>query len=260
MKPKIEIHGVQKRFRDADTGRQVVALQGVDLDVADGEFVCLLGPSGCGKSTLLLIVAGLERATGGDVLVSGRPIERPGPDRGVLFQQLALFPWRTALDNVAFGLEMQGRRKSDAAGRAREYLALVGLSDFAAAYPHEMSGGMQQRVAIARLFAHEPEVLLMDEPFGALDAQTRAKMAEELTRIWETHRRTVLFVTHSIDEAIYLGDRVAVMSPRPGRIRALIDIPLPRPRDVADEAFNELRRRLLAEIGEHGTTPRETPR
>jgi NitT/TauT family transport system ATP-binding protein len=252
VRPKIAVQGLRKVFTDEETGRSVLALDGVDLSVADGEFLCLLGPSGCGKSTLLLIVAGLQTSTAGLVMVGERRVSGPGPDRGVLFQQLALFPWRTAIANVAFGLEMQGLTKRDSAARATEYLKLVGLEDFAHAYPHEMSGGMQQRVAIARLLAHEPEVLLMDEPFGALDAQTRAKMAEELTRIWEKDRKTVLFVTHSVDEAIYLGDRVAIMSPRPGRIRAIVNVPLARPRDLASEEFNALRRRLLAEIEDPG--------
>jgi NitT/TauT family transport system ATP-binding protein len=255
VRPKIVLRGLRKLFTDQETGRSVLALDGVDLSVADGEFLCLLGPSGCGKSTLLLTVAGLQTVTTGEVTVGQRTVTGPGPDRGVLFQQLALFPWRTALANVAFGLEMQGLTRRDSAARATEYLKLVGLEDFGHAYPHEMSGGMQQRVAIARLLAHEPDVLLMDEPFGALDAQTRAKMAEELTRIWEKNRRTVLFVTHSVDEAIYLGDRVAVMSARPGRIRAIVNVPLTRPRDLASEEFNALRRRLLIEIEDAGRGP-----
>lgn len=258
MKPKIDVQGLQKEFVDDETDRRVLALEGVDLAVADGEFLCILGPSGCGKSTLLLIVAGLETATHGRVTLDGRVIGGPGPDRGVLFQQLALFPWRTAIDNVAFGLEMQRHPRADCRARAANFLKLVGLEGFERAFPHEMSGGMQQRVAIARLLAHEPEVLLMDEPFGALDAQTRMQMAEELTRIWQQARKTVLFVTHSVDEAIYLGDRVAVMSPRPGRIKSILDIPLSRPRDVAGEEFNVLRRLLLRQIEEQGAAPEET--
>lgn len=257
MSAKIEAQGLQKEFVDEETGRRVLALEEMDLAVADGEFLCLLGPSGCGKSTFLLIVAGLETATQGRVTLDGRAIGGPGPDRGVLFQQLALFPWRTAIDNVTFGLEMQGRPRADCRARAASFLKLVGLEGFERAFPHEMSGGMQQRVAIARLLAHEPEVLLMDEPFGALDAQTRMKMAEELSRIWQQTRKTVLFVTHSVDEAIYLGDRVAVMSQRPGRIKAITEIPLPRPRDVAGEEFNALRRLLLRQIEEEGAAPEE---
>ncbi len=255
MRAKIEAQGLRKEFVDEETGRRVLALEGLDLAVTDGEFLCLLGPSGCGKSTFLLIVAGLETATQGRVSLDGRAIGRPGPDRGVLFQQLALFPWRTAIDNVAFGLEMQGGSRTECRARAASYLKLVGLEGFERAFPHEMSGGMQQRVAIARLLAHEPEVLLMDEPFGALDAQTRMQMAGELTRIWQQARKTVLFVTHSVDEAIYLGDRVAVMSQRPGRIKTILDVPLPRPRDVAGEEFNALRRLLLVQIAEQGRAP-----
>ena len=255
MKPKIRIEQIEKEFVDEETSRRVLALRGVDLAVAESEFLCLLGPSGCGKSTLLLIIAGLQTPTGGRVTLDERPISGPGPDRGLLFQQLALFPWRTAIDNVAFGLEMQRRPRPECRARAADFLKLVGLAEFAHAFPHEMSGGMQQRVAIARLLAHEPEVLLMDEPFGALDAQTRMKMAQELARIWEQTRKTVLFVTHSVDEAIYLGDRIAVMSARPGRIKAVIDVPLPRPRDVAGLEFNALRRLLLGQIEEDDAAP-----
>ncbi len=255
MSAKIEASGLQKEFVDEETGRRVLALDKMDLAVADGEFLCLLGPSGCGKSTFLLIVAGLETASAGRVTLDGRALGGPGPDRGVLFQQLALFPWRTAIDNVAFGLEMQGRPRAECRARAADHLKLVGLEGFERAFPHEMSGGMQQRVAIARLLAHEPEVLLMDEPFGALDAQTRMQMAEELTRIWQQTRKTVLFVTHSVDEAIYLGDRVAVMSRRPGRIKTILEVPLSRPRDVTGEEFNALRRLLLRQIEEQGAAP-----
>ena len=250
IRPKIRVEALDKEFVDEDTGRRLLALRQVELEVAEGEFVCLLGPSGCGKSTLLLILAGLEPASHGRVTVDGREVTGPGPDRGVLFQQLALFPWRTAIDNVAFGLEMRGLPRRAARVRAAAFLELVGLADFAHVFPHAMSGGMQQRVAIARLLAHEPQVLLMDEPFGALDAQTRMRMARELARIWEQARRTVLFVTHSVDEAIYLGDRVAVMSPRPGRIKTAVVVSLPRPRDLAGHEFNELRRLLLEEIEE----------
>jgi ABC-type nitrate/sulfonate/bicarbonate transport system ATPase subunit len=257
VRPKILVQGLEKEFVDEETDRRVLALRDVDVAIAEGEFFCLLGPSGCGKSTLLLILAGLQTPTGGRIALDERPITGPGPDRGVLFQQLALFPWRTALENVAFGLEMQRLPRTESLARAAEFLKLVGLAEFAHAFPHEMSGGMQQRVAIARLLAHEPEVLLMDEPFGALDAQTRMKMAQELSRIWEQARKTVLFVTHSVDEAIYLGDRVAVMSARPGRIKAVFDVPLPRPRDLAGVEFNELRRLLLGQIEDEGEAPED---
>jgi len=250
VKAKICVEALRKEFVDEDTARRVLALDGIDLAVADGEFLCLLGPSGCGKSTLLFIVAGLQSASAGRVTLDGRVVAGPGPDRGMLFQQLALFPWRKAVDNVAFGLEMKGLPRRQARARARGFLELVGLTEFANAFPHEMSGGMQQRVAIARLLAHEPEVLLMDEPFGALDAQTRTRMAQELARIWEQARKTVIFVTHSVDEAIYLGDRVAVMTARPGRIKTIVEVPLPRPRDVVGTEFNAFRRLLLSQLEE----------
>jgi NitT/TauT family transport system ATP-binding protein len=257
VKAKICVEGLRKEFVDEETSRRVLALDGADLEVRDGEFLCLLGPSGCGKSTLIFILAGLQTASAGRVTLYGRPVSGPGPDRGVLFQQLALFPWRTAIDNVAFGLEMQGLSRARARARAQVFLELVGLAEFAQSFPHEMSGGMQQRVAIARLLAHEPEVLLMDEPFGALDAQTRARMAHELARIWERARKTVLFVTHSVDEAIYLGDRVAVMTARPGRIKTIVEVPLDRPRDVVGAEFNALRRLLLSQLEEGIDVPPE---
>ena len=225
----IEFRGVTKAFAVRAEGRGVapgrlVALDRVDLEIPDGELLTLVGPSGCGKSTLLDLVTGLDRPTSGEVLVADRPVTGPGLDRGIVFQQYALFPWRTALGNVLFGLEHLGLRRSERLRTAREHLALVGLSGFENRYPHELSGGMKQRVAIARSLAVRPQVLLMDEPFAALDAQTREGLQEELLRIWADTGMTVLFITHSIEEAVYLGSRVAVMTSRPGRIKTVVDV------------------------------------
>jgi NitT/TauT family transport system ATP-binding protein len=209
-------------------GTFFTALNGINVDIRSGEFLVLVGPSGCGKSTLLDLLAGLEVPTTGEILFDGLPVTGPGLDRAIVFQQYALFPWRTARGNVEFGLEAQkkGRlKKSERKAKAREYLSLVGLDGFEDQYPHELSGGMKQRVAIARSLAYEPDVLLMDEPFAALDAQTRESLQEELIRIWKHTGTTVVFITHSIDEAVYLGQRVAVMTSQPGRIRAIVDIP-----------------------------------
>ena len=207
-------------------------MQAVSLCVQAGEFVSIVGPSGCGKSTLLHILGGFLPRSGGTIHVGGHEVDAPGPDRGMLFQELALFPWRTALGNAGWALEVQGRPRAERLAVAEKYLDLVGLLAFKHAYPNELSGGMKQRLALARLLAFDPAVLLMDEPFGALDAQTRELMQEELQRIWlETHK-TVLFVTHDIEEAVYLGDRVVVFTARPGRVKADLRIDLPRSRQV----------------------------
>lgn len=219
---------VGKRFlRD---GQTVVALEDFDLSIAEGEFVSIVGPSGCGKSTFLHIVGGFESSTSGTISLAGQSVSQPGPDRGMLFQDYALFPWRTVLGNVAWSLEVKGLRKAERIATARKYIAMTGLTKFENSYPGELSGGMQQRAALARTLAYEPRMLLMDEPFGALDAQTRELMQEELTNIWQQDRRTVLFVTHDIEEAIYLSDRIIVFTARPGRIKADLRIDLPRPR------------------------------
>lgn len=207
------------------------AVDRVSATISAGEFVCLLGPSGCGKSTVMNVIAGFEAMTEGDVTLDGAPIAGPGPDRGMVFQKPTLFPWKSVRGNVAHGPRMQGLRNKDANEIADEILALVGLRDFADSRPDTLSGGMQQRVGIARALAPRPKVLLMDEPFGALDAQTRSMMQENLLRIWVEQRPTVLFVTHDIDEAIFLADRVLIMSARPGRIVEEITVTLPRPRD-----------------------------
>ena len=218
----------------------ITALHHFDLEVAEGEFVCIVGPSGCGKSTFLRILAGLEEESGGTVRIL------PGPDpskplNNVVFQEYAIFPWKTVIDNVAFGLEMRGYSRRDRLAVAREWLERVGLGRFAHYYPHQISGGMKQRVSIARALANDPEVLLMDEPLGALDAQTRAVLQEELLRIWEETRKTVVYITHSIDEAVLLGDRVVLMTAHPGTNKATFPVPLPRPRTLATRATEEFR-------------------
>ncbi|MER6998751.1 ABC transporter ATP-binding protein [Streptomyces sp. NPDC000410] len=228
-RPKIVFERVRKDFTVKDRSgarqaREFTALDGVDLEIAAGEFVVVVGPSGCGKSTLLDLLGGLARPTEGRILLDGEPVSGPGLDRGIVFQQYALLPWRTAQGNVEFGLEATGVPRRERAARAREFLDLVGLSGFEARHPHELSGGMRQRVAIARSLAYDPDVLLMDEPFGALDAQTRETLQDELLRIWQRTGKTVVFITHSIDEAVYLGQRVAVMTSRPGRIKQVVPI------------------------------------
>ncbi|MDQ1541922.1 MAG: NitT/TauT family transport system ATP-binding protein [Actinomycetota bacterium] len=228
---KISLRSVTKQFavrptKDQPRAGVLTALDNVSLDIAAGEFIALVGPSGSGKSTLLDLLGGLSKPTSGDVLVDGRLVTGPGLDRAVVFQQYALFPWRTARANVEFGLEATGVRRKDRAATAREYLELVGLGGFEERYPHELSGGMKQRVAIARSLAYQPDILLMDEPFAALDAQTREQLQDELLRLWAATGKTIVFITHSIDEALYLGQRVAVLTSRPGRIKALIDVEL----------------------------------
>ena len=224
-----------------------LALADVDLAIGDGELVTIVGPSGCGKSTLLMLIAALLRPSGGSVRLDGAPVTRPGPDRALVFQDFALLPWRTVLANVELGLELKGVAAPQRGEIARRHIAMVGLKAFEHAYPHQLSGGMRQRVGIARALAVEPDVLLMDEPFGALDAQNRQVMGSELLRIWERGRKTILFVTHDIDEAIYLADRIIVMSASPGRVIADIAVTLARPRPLAirnDPAFTAYRQRI----------------
>ena len=242
----IELKNVGKTFRGA-----IEALRDCSLEIEDNEFAVLLGPSGCGKSTLMNIVAGFEDATSGTVTVDGEPVAAPGPDRAVVFQEAALFPWLTAWDNVVMGPRMMGVPKSEYEEPARELLALMGLSDFHNSFPAGLSGGMKQRVGIARALAMTPRVLLLDEPFGALDAQTRLSMQELLLDVWESRRKTVLFITHDIDEAILLADTVYIMSARPGSIARQIGIGLPRPRKLdllTDRDFNELRKDIMETI------------
>ena len=208
-------------------GRGVKALDGVDLDVRQGEFVSIVGPSGCGKSTLLYLLGGFLRPSGGTLAVDGRPITAPGIDRGVVFQEYALFPWLTVFDNIAYGLREKGVPASERPAIVERYIATIGLSGFERRFPRELSGGMKQRVALARTFAYEPDILLLDEPFGALDSQTREVMQDELLRLWRSTGKTVLMVTHDVSEAVYLSDRVCIMSQRPGRIVEEIDVALP---------------------------------
>jgi NitT/TauT family transport system ATP-binding protein len=240
----------------------LTALDNVSLEIPDASFACLVGASGCGKSTLLNIMAGLVPPTTGTVTVDGRPVEGPGADRGMVFQTYTLYPWLRVRENVEFGPLLRGVRAGERRRVSTHLLEEMKLSDFAAAYPRELSGGMKQRVAIARALANDPHVLLMDEPFGALDALTRSSAQRFLTEIWERHRRTIAFVTHDIDEAIFLGDTVFVMTPRPGRIRETIPVDIPRPRsldDMATPRFAELKHRILSLIYEHEDTEATAP-
>lgn len=233
---------------------ECLALQDLSIRIRKGEFFALVGPSGCGKSTLLHIIGGLSKATG-TIRINGESVDGPGLNRGIVFQEYALFPWKTVIENVAFGLAMKGISKKERTRTAREYLSLVGLLGFEDRYPDQLSGGMKQRTAIARALAYDPEVLLMDEPFAALDAQTREILQGELLKIWEKTKKTILFVTHSIDEAIYLAQRVAVITARPGRIKKIVDIPLPVPRHAEEDirssaAFSNIRHELWTLLGE----------
>ncbi len=238
MDTKIKAENIKKIFKvrsngnpknNGSTSNDLLALGGVNLSINKGEFVSIVGPSGCGKSTFLDLVGGLSKPNDGTIYIDGRSVNGPGLDRGIVFQQYALFPWRTALGNVEFGLESQNVEKKERTDIAQKYLSLVGLTGFETRYPYELSGGMKQRVAIARALAYNPDILLMDEPFGALDAQTREILQRELLRIWEETHKTILFITHSIDEAVFLSDRVAIMTARPGTIKQVIDIPISRP-------------------------------
>ncbi len=240
--PKISIQGVRKMFGDN------IALAQVDLALPENSFTCLLGPSGCGKSTLLNMIAGFTSPSAGRILVDGKAVTGPGRDRGVVFQEYALFPWRTALDNVAFGPMLKGMSKAARREVAMQYLAKVGLAGHEHKYPGNLSGGMKQRVAIARALANDPSVLLMDEPFGALDAQTREVLQEEMLRIWEQDRKTVVFVTHSISEAIFLADQIVVMGTRPGMVKEVVELSLPRPRERLDPSFIALEGHLKTSI------------
>ncbi len=244
MTVNLQVNRVSKEFIDRRSKSTVRALDEINLEVQKGEVICILGPSGCGKSTLLNIIAGFLPPSGGEVRVDGRPVIEPGPDRGFVFQEFALFPWRTVLENIEFGPVLKGMEKADRHARARELIQRIHLTGFEDKYPFELSGGMKQRVGIARALANDPEVLLMDEPFGALDAQTRRVMQEELLKLLGETKKTVLFVTHAIDEAIVLADRVMVMTARPGQVKALLGVDLPRPRERTSPEFNELYRMM----------------
>ena len=246
---KLKIDNVVKEY--VGNKGKTVALNGVSLDIKENEFICVVGPSGCGKSTLLNIIAGLLEPTSGAVYLDGKKIEGTGVERGVVFQGYALFPWRTVLKNVMFGLEMKRMPKDQAEKIAKKYIKAVGLEGFEHAYPKELSGGMRQRVAIARAYAADPEVLLLDEPFGALDAQTRVQLQSELLNTWEHEKKTCFFITHDVDEAIILAQRVIIMSARPGRIKKIVDIDIPYPRTQAtktDPRFMELKTEIWNEV------------
>ncbi len=242
--PLLELHNVHVTYNGNGNGG-VVALGGISLDVEEGELLAVIGPSGCGKSTLLNLIAGFIGPDRGRVVFSGRPVQRPGPERAVVFQDGALFPWLTVAGNIDFVMRMQRRPKADRAQVQRELIDLVGLGGFEHAHPHELSGGMRQRVAIARALAMEPRVLLMDEPFGALDAQTRERLQDELLRIWRQTQKTIVFVTHNVEEAAYLGDRVVVMSRRPGTIVQEVPVELGRPRSRTEPGVCGLKSRLF---------------
>ena len=237
MSLKIMVDNVTKHFESADEDKPSIALKDVSLEIQDNEFVSIVGRSGCGKTTLLNMVAGLLQPTYGEIRIDGKVVHEPGSDRGMVFQHSALFPWLTAIDNIQFGPRNRGVPKNETQQQAQALIELVRLDGFENKYPRELSGGMQQRVAIARALANNPDILLMDEPFGALDELTRSEMQEELLRIWQTQKTTVIFVTHSILEALYLSDRVIVLSPHPGRFRAEIKIEQPRPRQRSSPEF-----------------------
>lgn len=247
--PILQMKNVSKTY--VQNGQSIEALRGANLTVRKGEFICLIGASGCGKSTLLRMAAGFETATQGEVLMWGMPIAGPGPSRGMVFQDYGLFPWLSVRDNIGFGPKSRGRATIEIRDTVDRFIELVGLQRFADVYPHQLSGGMKQRVAIARVLANDAEVVLMDEPFGALDAMTRERLQDELVEIWSRTGLTVLFVTHAIEEAIFLADRVVVMSPGPGRIENEYSIDLRRPRDVSSTEFNELRRMLSSQLHSH---------
>lgn len=256
----LEVRGLTKHF-DTPKGT-VTALEDLSFRVHKREFTCVIGPSGCGKSTLVRILAGLETASGGEVLVDGRPVSGPGPDRGMVFQSYTLFPWLTVKENVMFGPRMAGNSSATAEGEARQWIDLVGLSRFENSYPNQLSGGMKQRVAIARALANQPKVLFMDEPFGALDAQTRGSMQAHLLEIWKNVDITVVFITHDLDEAVYLSDRILVLDANPGRFREMVEVPVPRPRGPGqffEAPFKSARSHIEHLIHPPGREEKETP-
>lgn len=256
-RPKLIIRNLSKVFQvEEGFGKitSITAIEDINLEVKEGELVTIIGPSGCGKSTLLMILAGLYEKTSGDVLLDGAPINEPGLDRGVVFQEFALFPWLTVRNNICFGLKMKGIPSSEHDLIVQRYLKMVKLEDFAGIYPHRLSGGMKQRVGIARALAYSPELLLMDEPFGALDAQTRTSLQQMLVDIWAETKKTILFVTHSVREAVYLSDRIVVLGCRPSRVRGILELNLPRPRHRLSESFlryeEELEEMIAQELSE----------
>ncbi|MGH8935001.1 MAG: ABC transporter ATP-binding protein [Acidimicrobiia bacterium] len=257
----LRIEDLDKRYLDPYTGEEVRALEGISFTVEEGELVSILGPSGCGKTTILNIVAGFIPPTAGRVLLDGHPVHRPGPDRGVVFQSFALFPWKTVQENVTFGPKMRSVPREQREAIAREYIDLVGLAGFERRFPHELSGGMQQRVGVARVLANEPRVMLMDEPFASVDAQTRMTLQEELTRIWEERHPTILFVTHDVEEAVFLSDRIIVLTRRPGRVREIVEVEIPRLRRwselIEGDIFRKTTQRVIELIRAPGEDPAE---
>lgn len=244
------------RVFTTEKGETIEALSRISLEIGDQEFICILGPSGCGKTTLLRIIAGLESASSGTISINGTIITKPSSLMAMIFQEYSLYPWRNVQDNVMLGLEIRGMKKAEREENAKKYLELVGLTGFEHNFPYELSGGMRQRVAVARALAIDPAILLMDEPFGALDAQTRNRMQLELLQIWQKTKKTILFVTHSVDEAVFLADRVVVLTHRPGTVREIVTIPGDRPRERTGQQFVEVRRRLLNMINEEsGSVP-----
>ncbi|MDR3560170.1 MAG: ABC transporter ATP-binding protein [Negativicutes bacterium] len=251
MSVKLLVENVSKVF--CDKNREVVALENTNFSVAPNEFITILGPSGCGKSTILKVIAGLEEPSSGRVILDGKEIQGPGADRGMVFQSYTLFPWLSVEENIEFGLDVSGRPKAERREIAQHYLEKIGLKGFEKAFPGSLSGGMKQRVAIARALANDPQILLMDEPFGALDAQTRAVMQELLLSVWEESHKTILFVTHDVEEAVFMGDTVYVMTARPGRIKARIEVPLSRPRNYGmktSDVFIDIKKEIFELIRE----------
>jgi NitT/TauT family transport system ATP-binding protein len=246
----LQIHDLNQSFPRED-GSELTVLDHLSFDVRDKEFVCILGSSGCGKTTLLRLIAGLDMSRSGSIILDGEEMKGPSPKVGFVFQEYSLFPWRTVIDNIAFGLEMKGMGREERYRIAEHYLNLVNLTPFRNSFPSELSGGMRQRVAVARALALDPVLLLMDEPFGALDAQTRNMLQQELLEIWEKTKKTVVFITHSVDEAVFLSDRIIVLTPRPGRICRIFPVGLPRPRDRTSVEFAQVRRDVLDLINQN---------
>jgi NitT/TauT family transport system ATP-binding protein len=249
---KFSAQGIRKSFHDERTGRTVEAIDNLDIEIADGEFVVLIGPSGCGKSTFLYMCAGFESPSAGTILFDGKPIAGPSPERGIVFQDFVLYPWRTVRRNITLGLELKGMGKQEASDRAQHWIELTGLTGFEDSYPRQLSGGMKQRVAIARTLACEPKAVLMDEPFGALDVQTRDFMVRDLQRVWQETDKTIVFVTHSVEEAIMLADRIIVFGSRPSRVKEDIRLDLSRPRSESDPEVVKLRSHLIELLANEG--------
>lgn len=244
----LSIRGLCKTYNGASNGGGIAAISNINLEIEAHEFVTIIGRSGCGKSTILRTIAGLVQCEAGEITLEGSKVQGPSAERGLIFQEYSLFPWRTVEENIGFGLELKGRTAKERAVPVQQYIDLIGLRGFENALPSELSGGMRQRVAIATVLANEPKVLLMDEPFGALDAQTRLTMQMELARVWGETKKCIVLVTHSVDEAVFLSQRVIVMTSRPGAVDEEIDVALPYPRDIASPEFNEIRGRLLRKL------------